>query len=1069
VPTDLPHDPGALFDGLTGIACDERRDTLLVVRPVPEEIWEVDKQGRATGRVITLSLPRPPTLDFEPYPKGLAFDPSGTLWLLESIMTAVYEIGLDGAILSEFCHPDDSDGCPGDGNAAFSSDVKPFIDAAGDLFLEITGGETRRDLIRRVETSGELTGLDYGLAEAGGVPSGFLRGTYTDPTSGETLEVFYVLVESSAELHVLAIHEPAILPPFDLECMVRSGARPEVELRWALPERYDAIEVRREGELIATLSGSAAQLTDASPPDGLLRYEVRAVLGGCDARIACTALVGAGALRASLLLEGEFAVDLAEDPDGILWVTFADNRIALFSKELERLTEFPSPFTAKDDLTSGIDFNAASETFFVYNSATHQVAEIDLLGEPIGEPFPSGVLADPAEEEAAVASLLFDPAADGGAGSFWYMELFSSTLEERGRGGALLRSCRHPDVASEVVPDGSPFRAYAWGLSTVPGRGFEVIELAGGAIRDLLATRVLRLDTAECAPTGEEVPLDALAALAAPAAVAVHRTEHAGREAVFVLLSRTSSSFLAELEGSPPAVPHVAELQCAQDDSGAVRIAFIVPGGGADLVEVSRDREVLALVPGDATGYVDAAAADGFRTYRVRARRGEAWSDDRECTVLVGPGSLAARRLAHPASLVQEIDWDAGSRRYLVSTTATATADRLLAYDRDLAYLGEIDSGFSAPRRLAAQAVRRAGGRTEIWCLGWIPGSEPGQVEFPVRVLAPDGRIQRTLGLVIPSPEAVFVTFPSGLAWDEVLDSFWLLERNARVVYNVSPEGQIVSRFEHPAPPHQDGVHNYGLAVDAARGVLYLTSAGRYDHGVTRIVEVTRRGALTGVEVPLDARGYQRLWGFDLSADRRGFLVAGGRPRPWDLIRVRAFDALEPVRGLSCARVEGGRLLSWTNGEVYDALSVFRGVELAASLGGTETSWLDESPPAGGGEPRGGGPGEFYRVVAHRGELSSPGVVCDGEPGGTFTRGDVEPDGALNLTDAVRILSVLFLGAPTFTCADAADVDDDAVVNISDPVRLLNYLFLGGPAPAAPFPEGGRDPSLDSLRCVESE
>jgi hypothetical protein len=64
---------------------------------------------------------------------------------------------------------------------------------------------------------------------------------------------------------------------------------------------------------------------------------------------------------------------------------------------------------------------------------------------------------------------------------------------------------------------------------------------------------------------------------------------------------------------------------------------------------------------------------------------------------------------------------------------------------------------------------------------------------------------------------------------------------------------------------------------------------------------------------------------------------------------------------------------------------------------------------------------------------------------------------------------VLFLGAPTFTCADAADVDDDAVVNISDPVRLLNYLFLGGPAPAAPFPEGGRDPSLDSLRCVESE
>jgi hypothetical protein len=83
----------------------------------------------------------------------------------------------------------------------------------------------------------------------------------------------------------------------------------------------------------------------------------------------------------------------------------------------------------------------------------------------------------------------------------------------------------------------------------------------------------------------------------------------------------------------------------------------------------------------------------------------------------------------------------------------------------------------------------------------------------------------------------------------------------------------------------------------------------------------------------------------------------------------------------------------------------------------------------------------------------------------TFLRGDVDDSGRVELTDAIRTLGVLFLGAQSDGCDDAADSNDDGAVNISDPVHTLQHLFLGGPAPARPFPERGTDPSEDNLVC----
>lgn len=82
-----------------------------------------------------------------------------------------------------------------------------------------------------------------------------------------------------------------------------------------------------------------------------------------------------------------------------------------------------------------------------------------------------------------------------------------------------------------------------------------------------------------------------------------------------------------------------------------------------------------------------------------------------------------------------------------------------------------------------------------------------------------------------------------------------------------------------------------------------------------------------------------------------------------------------------------------------------------------------------------------------------------------FLRGDTTGDLKLDISDPVRTLSYLFLGAPVGPCEDAHDTDDSGVVSISDAVYSLSYLFGGGPSPAMPYPAQGQDPTEDTLRC----
>jgi hypothetical protein len=87
-----------------------------------------------------------------------------------------------------------------------------------------------------------------------------------------------------------------------------------------------------------------------------------------------------------------------------------------------------------------------------------------------------------------------------------------------------------------------------------------------------------------------------------------------------------------------------------------------------------------------------------------------------------------------------------------------------------------------------------------------------------------------------------------------------------------------------------------------------------------------------------------------------------------------------------------------------------------------------------------------------------------------FSRGDVNDDYRLNISDAVKILLYLFQGDTEIEgCLDAADLDDDGTIQITDGIYLLQYLFNGGPEPRWPFPYCDVDRTADDLTCVQFE
>ena len=167
-------------------------------------------------------------------------------------------------------------------------------------------------------------------------------------------------------------------------------------------------------------------------------------------------------------------------------------------------------------------------------------------------------------------------------------------------------------------------------------------------------------------------------------------------------------------------------------------------------------------------------------------------------------------------------------------------------------------------------------------------------------------------------------------------------------------------------------------------------------------------------------------------------------------------DLLELITRWSTAAPVGGGQGHWTpdwNWRQPAPTTANEGFLLRGFEGGTHWVYSSEGPP------------EFR-----------PELIIDLEPSAGATeipcehvelvRGDANDDGAVDVSDAVSILLLLF-GDGQSTCDDAYDCDDDGFIAVTDPIVLLEHVFQGGPRPSPPYPGCGVDFREDELRCEE--
>ncbi|MBI4606485.1 MAG: hypothetical protein HY721_31355 [Planctomycetes bacterium] len=899
----------------TGIAYNSVDGSILAADATGGQILELVKDavsgGLAVRREILPEFERPPNGTIQPYPRGMAFDPlgdggNGSLYVVESTTTLIYELRLDGSKIRAFPHPDDPDGYPGKGQTAHASDIDIIYDAGRTRLLGfyVTGGATRISSIRRLDPDGKYEGVAVPLADAGGNVSGILRAPFEwPPGSGRIADAFLCVVESNARFALLEGGEPEFREVVGFSCTV-SGR--EVRLDWSVFGPYDGIEVRRGCEVLETLPGNATTWRRVFDEDGVYVLTLRAFRGTrAFSPAPCTAVIGMGRVTRVGDVEGELPVDLAEDGAGTLLVSDSMARkIRLFDLDLRPTDVLSIPETVGDsrDIITGIAFAEASSRIYLFDASTSRVAILDDTGAHLAtfDAKLPNLETDPGEDPdlGTVIGMDHDPSGDGGRGSLWVVEAERDWIYEIDLEGNVITEYPHPYLAIEPPPPETPFGISTSGIALVEGSP-DQLYLTGGSLRDLRQVHILRVEkrTGSVIP-GSVISTAGIRAAASDAALTLESFLGPGGPRLVALTIAGKSSKLVEVDLGPPPGPAPTFLKAVQPRYADDVVLTWQRNADHDALEVFRDCALVATLPGNADGHVDRGVAPGFHEYAVRAVLRGAHSDFARASLQVGPGAVLERSFLWPARSPQQLTQDPVDGTYAVSVNWPGDERKVFHYDRDLRFLRVRDSVVSPDWEIASLAIRGAGAQRTINYIIWQLPVPIGDVDQQRFFLVKEGLGGEPMGereIFPPRPTNGFVTFPTGLAWDPKGDTFYFLERNSKTFVQMDPEGNLLRTFPHPAPPFQNFVFNLGLDVVPERGTIFITGSDRYDHKVTKVLEMTPVGVLTGLEIPI-GRLPATVTGITLRGDD---LVAVATGSFSEIFRLKAFreQTVRFVRG----------------------------------------------------------------------------------------------------------------------------------------------------------------------------
>lgn len=197
--------------------------------------------------------------------------------------------------------------------------------------------------------------------------------------------------------------------------------------------------------------------------------------------------------------------------------------------------------------------------------------------------------------------------------------------------------------------------------------------------------------------------------------------------------------------------------------------------------------------------------------------------------------------------------------------------------------------------------------------------------------------------------------------------------------------------------------------------------------------------------IPLDAgRNELTIYGFD----RAGDIIASD-----SIVVTSSAGTPAPILSAVDPQVFGpGATVRLTGTSFVAGLQVFFGSLPASAITfdpGTDPGTILATVPAAPDGP-------VTVTVRNPDGRSSNGIQATVRSSTIFVRGDVSIDGVVDLSDVLRLVFHLYLGAD-IPCQDAADTNNNEVLDVADAIFLLNYLYRGGAAPQSPFPSPGED------------
>ncbi|MEM7166796.1 MAG: hypothetical protein AAF581_15130 [Planctomycetota bacterium] len=642
---DLSHLGGfplqfvTVADAPAGIAFRASTGSFLVANAADNTVHEVDFTGTSISTPITLQLPTFP--GDEPEIAGMTFDPTGnaglgSLWIVEMARSLIYEVALDGSVLHSFDHPEEAfeptpDGAHFD-NYAFGISGVPEVGAGHDQ-LDLPGGNVFEKFMKRTtrvaSANGDPSGFVLPVADMGNYNTFRLFSQHNSSYLGNPVAFFIGIRFGQSYLFRVKRDLPPLLAPSFLRCR-QTGLVDEVECTFLNHGPYDAIEVRRDGTLVATLPGTATSYIDTAPPAGLRSYSFIAQLAGQDAEPqVCSVRVGPGAvLKRTLSWPVISPYQMARNPlDGSFLITTnvpaTVDSIYVFDSALDFVGTLPSTAVHPNQVAA-IAVRPTGGSFEIYSILWEQQGQStgpqqffltvqDATGATLQGPTLINIPGPPpATAITYPTGLTHDPVTD----TLWFLERNTDTLLNIDIAGNVIQSAQHP------APPAQDF-VFNLGLTLDASRNAFTATTSGFA--DLLVTKTVGF-TLTGDLIGEEIPLDA-------AAINPLHGLARGDSRLWVSGSTGVVSQLLELKAADP-VPALADLTCTETAPNQVLLSWAEPTP-PPFVEIRRGGVTIATVPGGTLSFLDSGVGAGPRAYTVSALDGTQLSSPAACSLVV--------------------------------------------------------------------------------------------------------------------------------------------------------------------------------------------------------------------------------------------------------------------------------------------------------------------------------------------------------------------------------------------------------------------------------------------------